>query len=88
MKRLPRKFADRSWRFQCRIATLALASHASFAGQSSVDAAKMRRRWNRFPPLTPFAEAHAHFDRKKIPSGAIRSALAALGRENAAMIFF
>lgn len=71
------------------IATLALATHASFAGQSSVTAAKMPQTMEPVPALTPFVEAHAHFDfDKKDPDGAIRAALSALGRENAAMIIF
>ena len=39
------------------------------------------------PALTPFVEEHAHFDEKD-PAGSVRSAIAALGRENAAMILF
>ena len=39
------------------------------------------------PAVTPFVEEHAHFDEKD-PAGAVRSAMAALGRENAAMIVF
>lgn len=39
------------------------------------------------PALTPFADAHAHFDEKNV-AGGISAALAARGRENAAMILF
>ena len=39
------------------------------------------------PALTPYVEAHTHFDDKD-PEGTVRSALAALGRQNAAKIFF
>jgi predicted TIM-barrel fold metal-dependent hydrolase len=38
------------------------------------------------PALTPWADAHAHFDEKDVERG-IHSALSAMGRENAAMIF-
>lgn len=38
------------------------------------------------PALTPYIDAHAHFDEHDIP-GAIRAALAALARQNAVMIF-
>jgi predicted TIM-barrel fold metal-dependent hydrolase len=37
------------------------------------------------PALTPYIDAHAHFDERDIP-GSIRSALAALGRQNAQLI--
>ena len=37
--------------------------------------------------VTRFVEEHAHFDEKD-PAGAVRSAVTALGRENAAMIVF
>jgi predicted TIM-barrel fold metal-dependent hydrolase len=39
------------------------------------------------PALTPFVEAHSHFDAAD-PQGSVRSALAAMTRENAAMILF
>ena len=38
------------------------------------------------PALTPYVEEHSHFDPTD-PDGAVRSALVALGRQNAAMIF-
>jgi predicted TIM-barrel fold metal-dependent hydrolase len=69
------------------IAALALAAQISFARQSSANAAKMPQGMEPIPALTPFVEEHAHFDEKD-PDGAIRSALSALSRENAAMIVF
>jgi predicted TIM-barrel fold metal-dependent hydrolase len=39
------------------------------------------------PALTPFVEAHAHLDAAD-PQGSVRAALAALPRENAAMVLF
>lgn len=38
------------------------------------------------PALTPFIDAHAHFDEHDVP-GAVRAALAALSRQNAEAIF-
>jgi predicted TIM-barrel fold metal-dependent hydrolase len=54
---------------------------------SSPQAAKTPSVAEPVPALTPFVEEHAHFDEKD-PAGAVRSALAALGRENAVMIVF
>jgi predicted TIM-barrel fold metal-dependent hydrolase len=69
------------------IAALALLAHVSFARQSSSQAAKVPSAMEPVPALTPFVEEHAHFDEKD-PAGSVRSAMAALGRENAAMIVF
>lgn len=69
------------------IAALTLAAHTSFARQSGANAAKVPSGNESVPAATPFVEEHAHFDEKD-PAGAVRSALAALGRENAAMIIF
>ncbi|HLJ22639.1 MAG TPA: amidohydrolase family protein [Candidatus Acidoferrales bacterium] len=69
------------------IIALLLSTHVSFARQSAANAAKMAQSMEPVPALTPFVEEHAHFDEKD-PSGAVRSAIAALGRENAAMILF
>ena len=68
------------------IALLALATHVSFARQSSSSAAKMTPAMEPVPALTPYVEEHTHFDQKDI-SGTIQAALAAMGRQNAAMIF-
>jgi Amidohydrolase len=66
---------------------LLFASHVSFARQSGGNSAKTAQMMEPVPALTPFVEEHAHFDEKD-PAGAVRSAIAALGRENAAMILF
>jgi len=59
-----------------------LAAHVLF-GSAPQTSAGMEP----IPALTPYVEAHTHFDEKE-PEGTIRSALAALGRQNAAKIFF
>jgi predicted TIM-barrel fold metal-dependent hydrolase len=87
MKRLPGKGVAALSLTAIGIAALALAAHVSFARQSSVNAAKTPQGMEPVPALTPFVEEHAHFDEKDL-DGAIRSALSALGRENAAMILF
>jgi predicted TIM-barrel fold metal-dependent hydrolase len=69
------------------IAALAFATHIALAQQSSSRAAKTPSAMEPVPALTPFVEEHAHFDEKD-PAGSVRSAMAALGRENAAMIVF
>src|SRR4029077_5197516 len=53
----------------------------------SSQAAKLSSAMEPVPALSPFVEEHAHFDEKD-PVGSVRSAIAALGRENAAMILF
>ena len=87
MKRLPGKLAATLSFSAIGIAALALAGHVSFARQSSASAARMPQGMEPVPALTPFVEEHAHFDEKD-PDGSIRSALSALGRENATMILF
>ncbi len=84
MKRLPRKFAMAMAFSGVAIGAL-LAAHIMFAGQAKSMARKALVN-EPVPALTPFADAHAHFDEKDV-SGAIRSVLAARGQENAAMIF-
>jgi hypothetical protein len=69
------------------MAALVLVAHVSLARQSSSQTAKMPSANEPVPAATPFVEEHAHFDEKD-PAGAVRSAMAALGRENAAMIVF
>jgi predicted TIM-barrel fold metal-dependent hydrolase len=89
MKRLPEKFATALSLLTIGIAGLVLVAHASFARQSSATAPKIQQVLESVPALTPFVEEHAHFDfDAKDPDGAIRSALSALGRENAALIVF
>jgi predicted TIM-barrel fold metal-dependent hydrolase len=65
----------------------AFAAHALFAGSPQSGAAKQSAGTEPVPALTPYVEAHTHFDDKD-PAGSVRSALAALGRQNAARIFF
>lgn len=84
MKRLPRKIAMAMAFSGVAIGAL-LAAHIMFAGQAKSMARKALVN-EPVPALTPFADAHAHFDEKDV-SGAIRSVLAARGQENAAMIF-
>jgi predicted TIM-barrel fold metal-dependent hydrolase len=57
------------------------------ARQAASQAANRPSSSEPVPALTPFVEEHAHFDEKD-PAGSVRSAMAALGRENAAMILF
>jgi predicted TIM-barrel fold metal-dependent hydrolase len=67
-------------------ALLAMSVHVMSAGQSASGAAKSSGMTEPVPALTPFVDDHTHFDEKDIPA-TIRTSLAALGRENAAMIF-
>jgi predicted TIM-barrel fold metal-dependent hydrolase len=87
MKRLPRKLLTNLSLPAIGIAGLILAGHVSFARPFSSQAAKNPSAMEPVPALTPFVEEHAHFDEKD-PAGSVRSAMAALGRENAAMIIF
>ena len=87
MKRLPGKLLTTLSLSAIGIAALVLVAHVSPARQSSSQAAKMPAAMEPVPAVTPFVEEHAHFDEKD-PAGAVRSAVAALGRENAAMIVF
>jgi predicted TIM-barrel fold metal-dependent hydrolase len=64
-----------------------LGAHVLFAGQPQSGAGKQPAAMEPVPALTPYVEAHTHFDDKD-PEGTVRSALAALGRQNAAKIFF
>ena len=82
-----------------RVRKLAMAVTVSVAGVSimlatstllSGQAQSMARKSSEtepVPALTPFVDAHTHFDEKNV-DGAIQSALAARGRENAKMIIF
>ncbi len=68
--------------------TIALfAAHILFAGTPQAGASNPATGMEPVPALTPYVEAHTHFDDKD-PEGSVRSALAALGRQNAAKIFF
>jgi predicted TIM-barrel fold metal-dependent hydrolase len=69
------------------LAALSLAAHISFARQSTANSSKLSQASEPIPALTPFVEEHAHFDETD-PAGSVRSALAEMGRENAAMILF
>jgi predicted TIM-barrel fold metal-dependent hydrolase len=64
-----------------------LAAHVLFAGQPQSSAGKPSAGTEPVPALTPYVEAHTHFDDKD-PEGTVRAALAALGRQNAAKIIF
>lgn len=87
MMRKPGKLATTLSLSTIGIAGLALAAYVSFARPSTANAAKMPQGMEPVPALTPFVEEHAHFDEAD-PAGSVRSALAAMGRENAAMILF
>jgi predicted TIM-barrel fold metal-dependent hydrolase len=65
----------------------ALGAHLLFAGQPQSGAGKPPAGAEPVPALTPYVEEHTHFDYMD-PDGTVRSALAARGRQNAAMIFF
>ena len=63
---------------------VALAVHVLFAGQAQ-PGEKSPADMEPVPALTPYIEAHTHFDQHDA-DGTIRAALAALGRQNAAKI--
>src|SRR5579871_1426287 len=69
------------------ILALSAVAHTALARQGSASAAKAPQAMEPVPALTPFIEEHAHFDETD-PAGSVRAALAAMGRENAAMILF
>jgi predicted TIM-barrel fold metal-dependent hydrolase len=87
MKRLPGKFVTAVSILAVGIVALSLAVHVSFAQQSTANSAKATQAMEPIPAVTPFVEEHAHFDETD-PAGSVRSALAEMGRENAAMIIF
>lgn len=88
MTRIPEKYVTVLFLSIAGLFALLLVAHGSIARQSSAGtAAKLARAAEPVPALTPFVEEHAHFDEKD-PAGSVRSAVAALGRENAAMILF
>jgi predicted TIM-barrel fold metal-dependent hydrolase len=87
MRRLQGKLAENPAVQAIAVVALALVTHVSLARQSSMQTAKLPSARELVPALTPFVEEHAHFDEKD-PAGSVRSAVAALGRENAAMILF
>jgi predicted TIM-barrel fold metal-dependent hydrolase len=64
-----------------------LVARLLFAGQPQSGARKPPNEVEPVPALTPYVEAHTHFDSMD-PGGTVRSALAALDRQHAAMIFF
>jgi predicted TIM-barrel fold metal-dependent hydrolase len=85
MKRSARKLATTMVFSGVAIAALA-AGHILFAGQAQPGAPRNSGRIEPIPALTPYVEEHTHFDEKDI-AGTVRSALAARGRQHAAMIF-
>ena len=85
MKRLPGKLAITMVFSGVGIIAF-LAVNILFAGQPQSGAGKSSAGTESVPALTPYVEEHTHFDDKD-PEGTVRSALAALGRQNAAMIF-
>ena len=87
MRRLLKKLGMALSIWAVGIAAVALAAHVSFAWQSPANATKSPNGMETVAALTPFVEGPSHFDEKD-PDGTIRSALSALGRENAAMIIF
>jgi predicted TIM-barrel fold metal-dependent hydrolase len=87
MKRPARKLLDTLVIPGIAAAGLVFAVHVSFARQSPANAAKSSRAMEPVPAVTPFVEEHAHFDETNTDA-AIRSALSALGRENAVMMIF
>lgn len=69
------------------VAALLLVAHISLARKASSQAAgKMASSAEPVPALTPFVEEHAHFEMNT--AEAARSAVAALGHENAVMVIF
>src|SRR5450759_851018 len=64
-----------------------LATHVLFAGQGQTGAGKPSSASAPVPALSPYIEAHTHFDEHD-PEGSVRAALDALPRQNAAKIFF
>jgi predicted TIM-barrel fold metal-dependent hydrolase len=86
MKRSLKKFVTAGTVVNAGIMAL-LAAHALLAGQPQSGAEKSPAGMEPVPALTPYVEAHTHFDDKD-PEGTVRAALAALGRQNAAKIFF
>jgi predicted TIM-barrel fold metal-dependent hydrolase len=87
MKRLPERLIEISMAPGIAFVALIFLAHAAFARQASPRTAVMPSAEEPVPAVTPFVEEHAHFDEKD-PAGSVRSAMAALGRENAAMIVF
>lgn len=65
---------------------VALAAHVLLAGQSQTGMDRQPAGMEPVPALTPYVEAHTHFDEHNI-DGTIQAALAAMGRQNAAKIF-
>src|SRR5579863_3399177 len=87
MKRRARKFIEILMVAGVAAAGVVLMAHVSLARQASSQSAKLPAAMEPVPAATPFVEEHAHFDEKD-PAGSVRAAMAALGRENAAMIVF
>jgi predicted TIM-barrel fold metal-dependent hydrolase len=86
MKRLPGKLLTPAAFAGIGIVAV-LGARLLFAGQPQLAVGKPPTGAEPVPASTPYVEEHTHFDSTD-PDGTVRSALAALGRQNAAMIFF
>jgi len=86
MKRLPGKLVTPAAFAGIGIVAV-LGARLLFAGQPQSGVGKPPTGAEPVPASTPYVEEHTHFDSTD-PGGTVRSALAALGRQNAAMIFF
>ena len=87
MKRWPGRFAETLAIWGVLSAALVLVAPVSLAQQTSSHGTAGSSSLEPVPALTPFVEEHAHFDETD-PAGAVRAAVASLGRENAVMIVF
>jgi predicted TIM-barrel fold metal-dependent hydrolase len=85
MKRLPGNLATPMVFSGMGIVAL-LAANLLFAGPPQSSVGKPLAAMAPVPALTPYVEAHTHFNEKD-PQGSVRAALAGLKRQNAAMIF-
>lgn len=86
MKRVPGRLEKRLAVPAIAVVLLLLFTRASRAHQSASSDPKMPNTMEPVPALTPYVDEHTHFDEKDIP-GTLRTSLAALGRQNAKMIF-
>ena len=86
MRRLPAKLVTPA-AFAGIAIVAVLGARLLFAGHLQSGAGKPPIGAKPVPALTPYVEEHTHFDSTDT-GGTVRSALAALGRQNAAMIFF
>jgi predicted TIM-barrel fold metal-dependent hydrolase len=83
----------RDWLFAISTALVAHGAHAQPAPAAKAVEAKPDAKpaatpdAKPEPALTPYVEEHTHFEAKD-PEGSVRTALAGLARQNAAMVFF